>query len=151
MVPENPWFSVSSFHGEQISGEAVAGGIVGSSYTVLDRKTNTKPMCQSSQMEGKGHKVLIFRNTTFLCIIYSSRLKLKHIFIEGKTISLFLKTCANKVSQGFPGSSVVMNSPDNARDTGDMSSIPRLGRSPGEENGNPLQYSRLENPMGRGA
>ena len=124
---------------------------MGSSYTVLDRKTNTKPMCQSSQMEGKGHKVLIFRNTTFLCIIYSSRLKLKHIFIEGKTISLFLKTCANKVSQGFPGSSVVMNSPANARDTGDMSSIPRLGRSPGEENGNPLQYSRLENPMGRGA
>ena len=151
MVPENPCFSVSSSHGEQISGEAVAGGIVGSSYTVLDRKTNTKPMCQSSQMEGKGHKVLIFRNTTFLCIIYSSRLKLKHIFIEGKTISLFLKTCANKVSQGFPGSSVVMNSPANARDTGDMSSIPRLGRSPGEENGNPLQYSRLENPMGRGA
>ena len=151
MVPENPWFSVSSFHGEQISGEAVAGGIVGSSYTVLDRKTNTKPMCQSSQMEGKGHKVLIFRNTTFLCIIYSSRLKLKHIFIEGKTISLFLKTCANKVSQGFPGSSVVMNSPANARDTGDMSSIPRLGRSPGEGNGNPLQYSCLGNPMDREA
>ena len=30
-------------------------------------------------------------------------------------------------------------------------SIPGLGRSPGEGNGNPLQYSRLENPMDRGA
>ena len=30
---------------------------------------------------------------------------------------------------------------------GDLGSIPRLGRSPGEGNGNPLQYSRLKNPM----
>ena len=34
---------------------------------------------------------------------------------------------------------------------GDLSSIPGLGRSPGEGNGNPLQYSRLENPMNGGA
>ena len=34
---------------------------------------------------------------------------------------------------------------------GDLSSIPGLGRSPGEENGNPLQYSCLENPMDGGA
>ena len=34
---------------------------------------------------------------------------------------------------------------------GDASSIPGLGRSPGGENGNPLQYSCLENPMDRGA
>ena len=33
----------------------------------------------------------------------------------------------------------------------DLSSIPGLGRSPGEGNGNPLQYSCLENPMDRGA
>ena len=37
--------------------------------------------------------------------------------------------------------------PANAGDTGDMGSIPGLGRSPGEGNGNPLQYSCLENPM----
>ena len=41
---------------------------------------------------------------------------------------------------------MVKNPPTTAGDTADMSSIPRLGRSPGEENGNPLQYSRLENP-----
>ena len=34
---------------------------------------------------------------------------------------------------------------------GDMGSIPGLGRSPGEGNGNPLQYFCLENPMNRGA
>ena len=34
---------------------------------------------------------------------------------------------------------------------GDLGSIPGLGRSPGEGNNNPLQYSCLENPMGRGA
>ena len=34
---------------------------------------------------------------------------------------------------------------------GDLNSIPGLGRSPGEGNGNPLQYSCLENPMDRGA
>ena len=34
---------------------------------------------------------------------------------------------------------------------GDLGSIPRLGRSPGGGHGNTLQYSRLENPMDRGA
>ena len=48
---------------------------------------------------------------------------------------------------GFPGGSVVKNLPANA---GDVGSIPGLGRSPGEENSNPLQYSCLEIPMDRG-
>ena len=39
----------------------------------------------------------------------------------------------------------------NAGDTGDMGLIPRLGRSPGGEHGNPHKYSSLENPMDRGA
>ena len=52
---------------------------------------------------------------------------------------------------GFPGSSVVKNPPAHARDTGDMSLIPRLGRSPRGGNGNPLKYSCLENSMDRGA
>jgi len=45
---------------------------------------------------------------------------------------------------GFPCSSVGEESACNA---GDLGSIPGLGRSPGEGNGNPLQYSGLENPM----
>ena len=43
---------------------------------------------------------------------------------------------------GFPSGAVVKNLPANARDTG---LIPGLGRSPGEGNGNPLQYSCLGN------
>ena len=49
---------------------------------------------------------------------------------------------------GFPGGSEVKVSACNA---GDLGSIPGLGRSPEEGNGNPLQYSCLENPMVRGA
>ena len=48
----------------------------------------------------------------------------------------------------FPGGSDGKASAYNA---GDLSSIPGLGRSPGEGNGNPLQYSCLENPVDRGA
>ena len=47
--------------------------------------------------------------------------------------------------------SVVKNLPANAGDIGDAGSIPGLGRSPGVGNGDPLQYSCLENPMDRGA
>ena len=43
------------------------------------------------------------------------------------------------------------NLPANAGDTRDMGSIPGSGRSPIVRNGNPLQYSYLENPMDRGA
>ena len=46
---------------------------------------------------------------------------------------------------------VVKNLPANAGDVRDLDSIPGLGRSPGEGNGNPLQYSCLENPTDRSA
>ena len=49
---------------------------------------------------------------------------------------------------GFPGGSVVRNLPANAEDEG---LIPGPGRTPGEGNSNPLQYSCLESPMDRGA
>ena len=49
---------------------------------------------------------------------------------------------------GFPGSSEGKESAGNA---GDLGLIPGSGRSPGKGNGNPLQYSCLENPMDRGA
>ena len=49
---------------------------------------------------------------------------------------------------GFPGGTVLKNLPANA---GDTSSTPGSERSPGKGNGNPLQYSCLENSMDRGA
>ena len=52
---------------------------------------------------------------------------------------------------GFPGGSVGKESTCNAGDKGDVGSVPRLGRSLGGGQGNPLQYSCLEDPMERGA
>ena len=49
---------------------------------------------------------------------------------------------------GFPGGS---DSKEATCSVGDPGSIPRWGRSSGEGNGHPLQYSCLENPMDRGA
>ena len=49
---------------------------------------------------------------------------------------------------GFPGGS---DSKESACNAGDLGLIPGSGRSPGEGNGNPLQYSCLENSMDRGA
>ena len=57
---------------------------------------------------------------------------------------------ANATFQGFPGGLVVKKPPTNAGDTGDLGSIPGSGRSPREGNGNPFQYSCLENSMDGG-
>ena len=55
------------------------------------------------------------------------------------------------VSSATPWGSVVDNLPASAGETGDVGSIPGLGRSLGEGNSNPLKYSCLGNPMDRGA
>ena len=52
--------------------------------------------------------------------------------------------------RGFPGALIVKNLPANAGDIRDAGWIRVLQRSPGGENGNPFQYSCLENPMNRG-
>ena len=49
---------------------------------------------------------------------------------------------------GFPG---ILDGKESAFNEGDPGSVPGLGRSPGEGNGNVLQYSFLENAMDRGA
>ena len=63
------------------------------------------------------------------------------------------------VDLGFPGDSVVKTNKQTTTtkknhlpaNTGDTGLVPRLGRCPGEGNGNPLQYSCLENSMDRRA
>ena len=62
--------------------------------------------------------------------------------------ALKLQLLQAKCSLGFPGDLAVKNPSANA---GDVSLIPGSQRSPGERNGNPLQYSYLANCMGRGA
>ena len=80
-----------------------------------------------------------------------------HVFLRASLPRLLWERaesggCVDLISfihlEGFPGSSDGKEFPCNARDLG---SISALGRSPGEGNGNPLQYSCLENPMDRGA
>ena len=69
-----------------------------------------------------------------------------HFGYEG-TSQIYVDTSVDLV-RCIPGGS---GGKESACQAGDMSSAPGLGRSPGEGNGNPLQYSWLENPMDRGA
>ena len=61
----------------------------------------------------------------------------------------FFKIYNNSIRKlGFPG---VSDRKESACNVGNLGSIPGSGRSPGEGNGNPLQYSCLENSMDKGA
>ena len=62
----------------------------------------------------------------------------------------FLTDLTVSGNTGFPGDSVVKNPPVSAGDARDASSNPGLGRSPGERNGNPFQYSAWGNHIDRG-
>ena len=67
-----------------------------------------------------------------------------------ETQPTFLFMGPSAQSWSFPNGSLGNESTCNARDIGDVSSIPGLGISPGGGNGNPLQYSCLKNPVDRG-
>ena len=72
----------------------------------------------------------------------------KILFRKSRGTYAITHTHTHTHTRGFPGGSVIKNPPANS---GDMWLIPWSGRSPGEGNGNPLQYSCLGNPMDRGA
>ena len=55
-----------------------------------------------------------------------------------------------KITATYRATAGASDGKESACNVGDMALIPGLGRSPGEGNGNPLQYSCLENPMGKG-
>ena len=77
--------------------------------------------------------------------VFSNTRVEKHQFFSSVLSFLYSPTLTTIY---FPGDSDVKAS---AYNTGDLGSIPGSGRSPGEGNGNPLQYSCLKNPMDRGA
>ena len=79
-----------------------------------------------------------------MCISYG-------IFNTRRSKTVLIKLILKQDKTGFPNGSVEKNPPANAGDTGDVGLIPRLRRSPGGGNGNPLQSSCLKNPMDRGA
>ena len=102
------------------------GGGGGGAYVVL-------PLGSSFSSLGKGEK------------IWPSRINFAKEFL---ILILHRISDLERLSNGFPGGSEVKASACNA---GDLGLIPGLGRSPGEGNGNPLQYSCLENPKNGGA
>ena len=67
--------------------------------------------------------------------------------MAGGSLYFVCLTLAQQIITDFPGGS---DSKASAYNAGDPGSIPRLGRSPGKQNGNPLHYSCLDNPMDRG-
>ena len=83
--------------------------------------------------------------------LWRKLVKMKFILFSFETAKPVLFTYAIKnsklVKMSFPGSP---DGKESACNAGDLGSIPGSGRSPGERNGNPLQYSCLENPMDRG-
>ena len=97
-----------------------------------------------------GSGVIQFQHTTAWVTMWVWLSWSRH---SGETTGRDIYTCLGSLGcLGLPilgvGGSVVKNPPDNARDPG---SIPGWGSSPGGENGNPLQFSCLENSMDREA
>ena len=67
------------------------------------------------------------------------------VTISYSRFSLYLRLCILS-KRGFPSGS---DGKESTCNVGNLGSIPGLGRSPGEGNGNPLQYSCMENPHGQ--
>jgi len=65
-------------------------------------------------------------------------------------VNFLVFIASQQYSEGFPDGAVVKNPSANEGDTGDVGSVPGLGRSSGVGNSNPLQFSCLKNPMDRG-
>ena len=103
-----------------------------------------------SPLQHHSSKALILQHSAFFMVQLSI-----HTQLLEKTIALTICTFVSKVMSllfnmqyrlfiGFPGGS---DDKASAYNVGDPGLIPRLGRSTGEGNGNPLQYSCLETPM----
>ena len=97
--------------------------------------------------ESSLKKILNIIFITFLLNTHSNKDISDPFYLFGFFIRLSRAPIEAAENRGFPGGSVIKNMLANA---GYMSLIPALGRSPGEGNGNPLQYCCLENSMDRG-
>ena len=95
--------------------------------------------------------IRVFSNESVLCIRWSKYWSFSFSVSPPNEYS-HLPIGTNPGREGsFPGGSAVKNLPANAGDTRDAGLIPGLGRTPGGENGNPLQCSCLEKPRDGGA
>ena len=129
-------------------------------WVFFDPETKVKCNAQGSLFRGEERTMSITTTTKFSRIKHplmniSTSLHVQEIRRSEKDVAILIKLdSAFSIwlplweVLGFLGGSAVENLPANAGDTG---SIPGSGRSPGEGNGNPFQYSFLKTPMVRGA
>ena len=92
------------------------------------------------------HWEKIFKSVSFWIFMENTRLLNCYAHLHYSLIPVFWGS--QMLLTAFPG---VSDSKESACNAGDEGLIPGLGRSSGERNGNPLQYSYLENPTDRGA
>ena len=98
-----------------------------------------------SKVTAGGNFSLEIKRCLLSMINLDSVLKSRHYFASK---DLYSQSYGFSIALGFPGGS---DGKESAYSVGDLGLIPGPGRSPGEGNGNTLQYSCLENPMDRGA
>ena len=122
-------------------------------YLSTSVKHGFRVMCFFRQLPNRESH--LFSGVFYFCMFYNQWIRSWIDFLHEGVFLFFPKFSTHSESKphmGFPGSSVVKIAPADAIETGDASLIPESGRSPGEGNGNSLQYSCLENlAMARGA
>ena len=109
--------------------------------------------------------IRVFSNESALCIMWPKDWSINYLLFYYCTLLILSLFCSSPHrfqylpspntcmwgELGFPGLSAVKNPPVSAVDSGVSGLVPGSGRSPGVGNGNPPQYSCLENSMDRGA
>ena len=98
----------------------------------------------------EAHRILLYHVRSFVAVHQRIHLQCGRSWFDSwvRKIPWKRDRLPTPVFLDFPGGS---DSKESACKAGDLGSIPELGRSPGEGNSYPLQYSGLENPMDRGA
>ena len=123
---------------------SITANLLGSSSSIVSPVHNSTPNLQlwfSPQNSWRGNWRLVFCSG---CHVLAHVCLLSWCYALWRNATAFIL----EVQTGLPCSS---KSKDSSCDAGDQGSIPGLGRSPGEGNGNPLHCSCLENSMGREA
>ena len=136
-------FLILQIHIGVISHRRILGYTIGIEYhSILIRKWQPTPVFLHGESHGPrslvGYSPWGRKESDFTLMVLNTI----YMLMNPKFISLF------QIYTSFPGGS---DGKASACNSGDLGSIPGLRRSPGEGNGNPLQYSCLENPMDRGA
>ena len=115
---------------------------------MFPKKKKTASKWNKYQLEARALPKLIYVTMQIYLISYTQSIKQFQYLL--KCLALWIKFSYYKL-WGFPGGASGKEPACNAGDTRDVGLFPRSGKSPGGPHSNLFQYSRLENPMDRGA